>query len=909
MLLYQLMTLLCLVPPLMGGAPSNLVRNPSLEMDRDGDGCPDGWRFSGDSRLVSQRLTREAGRDGKHCGRLTCSRFREGTPAAHAMICQMGVPVERGRTYRVRLWARAEGIAGDVVSIALSDTSIWANCGLDSAFSPGPDWEQFEFLFPATRSVSDRSRFQIWFKSTGTLWLDDVEFVEAGPDAYRPGRIISPDDAPGGPGNLIPNASFECGTSGWGSAEWDRAAHWGGPMNRLFGEVDVGEAVHGRCSLRIELTPQNQPVSYFDYFDLHRMPVRAPLAASVGFLPVEPGQEHTLSVFLRASGDDVPALLAVRQFRGRSFERGVRLTRRWKRYRLTFRPTSRWCYVLAGPDLRRGEDSPSSATVWVDAVQLERGEAPSEFRPRRGMELGISTKKPGNVFLQGEPVVLEIFVSSDGEEERVAPVELLLTDFFDEPLWKKTLEVRLPPGGSGVEKVILPASGDGSARGFLRLRARLQAGSVKREETMRLAVIPSPREGDARFGMNHAYPWPHLLELSRMAGLRWVRDWSLKWKDVEPEKGTFTFTETDRQIDRPLKQGLGVLCMLPFPSSPWSSSAPESEKQAAGYREQRAILSRAPRDLGEFETYVERTVAHYRDRVNWWQVFNEPLFTEYALPRKYGYDGRTYARYTRAFARAARRAHPRCKILAGIGYLQEGQILEDFRLFFQNGGLEVIDAVDIHQYPRLRPPEFIEGLLDQLNRLMDEQGGRKPIWLTEYGYYADDEPWSVPMPHQDFNIPLKSEALQAAYAVRWAVLCFAGGVEKIFYHAGTCAGINGDSLQGVFFEYGGEPHKIYAAQAVLSDLFSPTCKFVQRIGKDRERGVRAYLFRDGARLIAPVWAPRGSRPGEWKLRLSGLQLMDIAGRRMSGRSFVPGRVPVYILGEGMDAPVLERGIE
>jgi hypothetical protein len=68
-------------------------------------------------------------------------------------------------------------------------------------------------------------------------------------------------------------------------------------------------------------------------------------------------------------------------------------------------------------------------------------------------------------------------------------------------------------------------------------------------------------------------------------------------------------------------------------------------------------------------------------------VFNEPLFTDYSLPRKLGYDGATYATHVKAFARAARQANPDSRVPAGIGYLSEGQILEDFDKFFAAGGL------------------------------------------------------------------------------------------------------------------------------------------------------------------------------------------------------------------------------
>ena len=294
---------LALVVPLRA---ENLARNPSFEIDTGGNGLPDEWRTSGGSRLVDQSLTADTGRDGRRCAHLACTRFQPGNPAAHAMLCQMDLPVRRGAGYRLSFWAKGQRIADQVVSVALSDTTVWAECGLQDSFVPTPQWTQYHFVFRATRDCPKGSRFQIWFLSTGELWLDDVVFEEAGDQLYRPGEIIPAS----GRRNLVPNASFECGSDGWGSAQWDRSAHWGGPMNQLFGQLDSEQAFDGRTSLRIDVNENNQPVSFFDYYELHRQPIRAPLAGNQGFLEIEPQQPHTLSVYLRAAEDETPALLA-----------------------------------------------------------------------------------------------------------------------------------------------------------------------------------------------------------------------------------------------------------------------------------------------------------------------------------------------------------------------------------------------------------------------------------------------------------------------------------------------------------------------------------------------------------------------------------------------------------------------
>jgi hypothetical protein len=151
---------------------------------------------------------------------------------------------------------------------------------LQDSFVPTPQWTPYHFVFRATRDCPKGSRLQIWFLSTGELWLDDVVFEETGDPLYRPGEIIPAS----GRRNLVPNASFECGSDGWGSAQWDRSAHWGGPMNQLFGQLDSQQAFDGRTSLRIDVNENNQPVSFFDYYELHRQPIRAPLAGNQGFL-------------------------------------------------------------------------------------------------------------------------------------------------------------------------------------------------------------------------------------------------------------------------------------------------------------------------------------------------------------------------------------------------------------------------------------------------------------------------------------------------------------------------------------------------------------------------------------------------------------------------------------------------
>ena len=166
------------------------------------------------------------------------------------------------------------------------------------------------------------------------------------------------------------------------------------PLNRLFGEIDDREAYDGRHSLRIELTPENQPVSFFDYYEASHTPVRAPLAANVGYLEVEPGRPYTLSVYMKAQKLGTPACLAVRKFLGGEFQKTVRVSPAWEHYVLSFKPwdvgATCWRDPICGRR-RQNPQPPGSATVWIDAVQLQQAAAAGPFATRQPLEIGIRT--------------------------------------------------------------------------------------------------------------------------------------------------------------------------------------------------------------------------------------------------------------------------------------------------------------------------------------------------------------------------------------------------------------------------------------------------------------------------------------------------------------------------------------
>jgi len=157
---------------------------------------------------------------------------------------------------------------------------------------------------------------------------------------------------------------------------------------------------------------------------------------------------------------------------------------------------------------------------------------------------------------------------------------------------------------------------------------------------------------------------------------------------------------------------------------------------------------------------------------------------------------------------------------------------------------------------------------------MEARGQVRPIWVTEIGCYADDDPPTLPFSVGDeaMNRSLRPSEYRAAIdLVKFAAVMGAAGVKKVFYHAGTCGALNENTAGNTFFEYGGEPRKMYAAQAVLSDFLGADWNFVGKWGQDQM--LQGFRFQSKGREVVVIW----SRVPTTVSVPQGYQVWDIMG--------------------------------
>jgi arylsulfatase A-like enzyme len=266
-------------------------------------------------------------------------------------------------------------------------------------------------------------------------------------------------------------------------------------------------------------------------------------------------------------------------------------------------------------------------------------------------------------------------------------------------------------------------------------------------------------------------------KLIKDAGIGWVST-LFEWKTIEPQDGKFDFSLPDRIYEITSRHQLGLLVLLGF-SSQWGSSAPQGTTG-------RDLWVWPPKDVDEFADYVYRTVARYKGKIKYWQIWGEENSSYNWRPAP---DAASYLKLLRASYLAAKRADPDCLVVLGslAPYRMDNYLEELYKL----GGKDYFDVVAIDPYThpltdydrylnkKGKPLELLAQKIKKVKEVMAKFGdSHKPLWVTELGCPGQDEPgkWWLPGP-----MPSKEE--QAAWLRKsFSYLLDSKLADKVFWY-------------------------------------------------------------------------------------------------------------------------------
>ena len=281
-------------------------------------------------------------------------------------------------------------------------------------------------------------------------------------------------------------------------------------------------------------------------------------------------------------------------------------------------------------------------------------------------------------------------------------------------------------------------------------------------------------EENSPFGVLEFLPWNHswnnykypdqesirkAVALMREANIEWVR-MDFLWEDIEPEKGKCNFEKYDYIVDLLTKNNINILGLLSYSAS-WAGPAWNSP----------------PYEDITFVNYVSYVISRYKDRVKYWEIWNEPDDEQYWTPQD------DMVRYTQLLKEAyikAKEIDPNCKILNG-GLSRT--ITLSLKRVYKSGAKKYFDILAIHPFVNpLNEGDVarVRGLYLGCKKVMRDNVDDKKIWFTELGAPGVESPlqanaWWVGMS--------PTEEQQAAWVKRiyTQILPELPGCEKIFW--------------------------------------------------------------------------------------------------------------------------------
>jgi polysaccharide biosynthesis protein PslG len=276
---------------------------------------------------------------------------------------------------------------------------------------------------------------------------------------------------------------------------------------------------------------------------------------------------------------------------------------------------------------------------------------------------------------------------------------------------------------------------------------------------------PSFAPGDSAFGVNSHIASRYRdyatlntpIETTSQSSTGWVRE-DFQMSRIEPKRGEFDWNWSDQMVSGFTQRGVSVLGILNAPTPAWATAGgPGGDFY--------------PPDSQAFADFASAVVGRYKDRVHYWQIWNEPDNAIYWRPQP---SPSAYASLLKAVSRAIKAADPSAQVLSA-GVVSPEPATSFYQAIADNGAWDSFDIIAIHPYTDPRSPE--DGQIGSAGvgqiKALAARLGQKPIWATEYG-------WSTASGDRSGN--QVSDDTQANYLVRGAAMLRAAGVDRVFWY-------------------------------------------------------------------------------------------------------------------------------
>lgn len=241
----------------------------------------------------------------------------------------------------------------------------------------------------------------------------------------------------------------------------------------------------------------------------------------------------------------------------------------------------------------------------------------------------------------------------------------------------------------------------------------------------------------ARYGIAGAMQVP--LDSAAGTGAAWDRE-EFRW-DMAAKPTGWDYGFADEVVNKAAQRGINVLALLDY-NVDGSHTMP---------------------DLNGWGNYVRSIVTHFKGRVHYWEIWNEPENEAYLA----GHNPADYARLLTTSYNIIKSIDPADQVVtAGVNGLAAPWLEQ----VMAAGGESHFDVIGVHPYVNFpASPESKSWLDSELAywTAFAARHGNKPLWATEFGWKTSEV----------------SESTQANYLARAYVEGLGAGLKKMFVYA------------------------------------------------------------------------------------------------------------------------------
>ena len=451
-------------------------------------------------------------------------------------------------------------------------------------------------------------------------------------------------------------------------------------------------------------------------------------------------------------------------------------------------------------------------------LRLVRLEYVTEFEADQAVAL-VPSVSSGD----GEQLFFTVTLRSLRDEPLSGELHYTLTA-FDRSIRSGSIALTVPAGGPRIATEIPAAFGDET---MLEGRFRFVAGAESTPEQSTTIARPGATsepytlDPASRMGVGvylyrfHEHPearamMERMCKLAAGAGVKWTRE-EFHWNWIEPVKGHYDFSFFDQLVDTATAHGISVYGLMCY----WTIWNPPPLNEAF---------------IDDYCHYLRAVVGRYKDRIKYWEIWNEPNIFFWPAPKE------LYAQLLQRAYETIKEVDPAATVLgcstAGIDTAFIKLVLEHQAPF---------DAVTVHPYRADLDPA---GFIRELRATRDLVGGRD-VWITEMGWPS--------------HLGGLTEREQAGYVARTYVSAFASGVARTvawynFREDGTDPYYNEHHFGLIRQDL--TPKIGYRALAAVGPLLgSAEYEGDLMLGED----LTGFVFRAGERRIAAVWSSDATR--------------------------------------------------